>query len=415
MQRWKKSIPDGTRDILFGDCADKIDIEQKLRKLYLQRGYVDIITPTIEFYDVFDDENVWNEQENMYKLFDSKGRILVLRPDITTPIARISGTKLRESYYPLRFCYSQNVFRTNYNLNGKKNEFTQSGIEIIGVDSFKADVEVIVTAIRALIEIGIKDFKVELGQIQFFKGIMEDTVMDEESIERIRGYIENKNFASLKDFLESKKEFLDEDKVYALNNLPKLFGDISVIEKAKELTKNAKALEALKNIEAIYNILQNMGLSQYFSVDLGMVHHIDYYTGIIFRAYIEGAGNFVLYGGRYDSLIQKFGPNIPATGFAINVDSIVENIKKQGFNENRLSVEYLIYFDTDLFEKANALAEEIINKGGTCELALLEGKNENIKYAQQKKIKQVIILEDNKEILIYSIESKSTSLYASER
>ena len=104
MQRWKKSIPDGTRDILFGDCADKIDIEQKLRKLYLQRGYVDIITPTIEFYDVFDDENIWDEQENMYKLFDNKGRILVLRPDITTPIARISGTKLRESYYPLRFC-----------------------------------------------------------------------------------------------------------------------------------------------------------------------------------------------------------------------------------------------------------------------------------------------------------------------
>jgi ATP phosphoribosyltransferase regulatory subunit len=408
--RWKKNVPEGIRDILFKDCANKVVVEQKLREFYLKRGYLQIITPTIEFYDVFDSESVWMEQEKMYKLFDSDGRILVLRPDITTPVARIAGTKLKDSYYPSKLCYSLNVFRSNENLNGKSNEFTQSGVEIIGSDSLRADIEVMSTGIKALLAVGLEDFKVELGQVQFFKGIMEDTKLGEEDIEKVRSYIEDKNFGALNDFLDSRED-LDEETVLLLSTLPRLFGDISVIEQARKLTNNIKALEALNIIEEIYKILSSMGLSKHFSVDLGMVHHINYYTGVIFRGYVEGAGKDVLYGGRYDSLISNFGANLPATGFALDVDSLVDILNKEGKIEGDLSEDYLICYDLVDIDKASDLADDMRSKGFICELSLYEDMNENIRFAKARKIKNIITLKNNGESYIYDVNSESTKAF----
>jgi ATP phosphoribosyltransferase regulatory subunit len=411
MSNWKKHIPDGTRDILFHDCVNKIKIDQAFRNVYISRGFHEIITPTLEFYDVFNGEKDWIEQEHMYKLFDNSGRILVLRPDLTTPIARIAGTKLRDSYYPLRLCYSSNVFRTNESWNGKKNEFTQSGVELIGIDNFRADVEVLITAIEALLQSGVSNFKVELGQIQFFKGMIEDLSLQEEELERLRSYIENKNFGALKDFLQSRAAVLGQSTIEALNSLPKLFGGIEVIEEGRKITKNKKALEALDNIENIYSILENMGLSKYISVDLGMVHHIDYYTGLIFRGYIEGAGDDVLYGGRYDSLIKRFGVDAPATGFAINVDSVVEVLNKQGLQEKSKNADYLLYYTDKLMGSANVLSEEIRKGGYICELSLFESLESTVEYAVRKKIKKVLIIEQDN-IYEYDVEKEVQETYS---
>jgi ATP phosphoribosyltransferase regulatory subunit len=411
MGNWKKYIPDGTRDIIFQDCANKLDIENALRRLFLSRGFADIITPTLEFYDVFDEDETWIEQEKMYKLFDNQGRILVLRPDITIPIARVAGTKLKESYYPLRLCYCSNVFRTNESWNGKKNEFTQSGVEIIGIDNFRADVEVIVTAIQALLECGFRDFKVELGQVQFYKGIIEDLEIEPEDIEKIRSYIENKNFGTLKDFLESKGELIDKGAAEALSSLPRLFGGIRVLEDARKLTSNVKALKALDNIENIYNILGNMELSDYISVDLGMVHHIDYYTGLIFRGYIEGAGEDVLFGGRYDNLISRFGQDIPATGFAIDVDSILKVLSDKGFYERSLNADYLIHYSEEFVGKANLISAELRKAGYICELSLFESSEETKAYAVRKKIRKILLLENKDRVLLQDIEADRLEEY----
>lgn len=411
MGKWQKYIPDGTRDILFQDCANKIAVEEAFRKVFLSRGFLEIMTPSIEFYDVFDEDETWIEQEKMYKLFDSQGRILVLRPDMTIPIARVAGTKLKGNYYPLRLCYSSTVFRTNESWNGKKNEFSQSGVEIIGVDNFRADVEVIVTAIQAMLSCGIKNFKVELGQVQFYKGIIEELEIEEEDLEKIRGYIENKNFGTLKDFLESKGKAIDKNVIMALNSLPKLFGDTNVLEEGRKLTSNRKALEALENIESIYRILENMGLSSYITVDLGMVHHINYYTGLIFRGYIEGAGDDVLFGGRYDTLIKRFGEDIPATGFAINVDSIQEVLTKQGYDERKLNADYLIFYKDNLIGKANLISDKLRKSGNIVELSLFESFEKTKCYALKKKIGKILLLEDKESVFIYDLESGSLAEY----
>jgi ATP phosphoribosyltransferase regulatory subunit len=410
MSSWKKYIPDGTRDILLQNCENKILLENSFRKVFKWRGYSEVITPTLEFYDVFDEEETSIEQEKMYKLFDNQGRILVLRPDITIPIERIAGTKLKESCYPLKLSYCLNVFRTNGNWNGRRNEFTQSGVEIIGIGNFRADVEVIVTAIKAFLESGIKNFKLELGQVQFYKGIIKESQINSEDLEKIRGFIENKNFGALKDFLDSKGDLIDEKTVTTLNSLPRLFGDINVIEEGRKITSNKEALNALDNIEDIYEILKKMGLSEYISIDLGLVNHVNYYTGIVFRGYIEGAGGDVLYGGRYDKLIKRFGADIPATGFAINVDSILETMSKQYHDDTASKADFIIFSEGNLLDRANMLSNSLIKKGCTCELSLFDNFGDTKNYAVKKGIKKILIAE-SEETLLYDVKSEKTISY----
>lgn len=410
MGKWKRSIPDGTRDILFNHCAEKVNIQDCLKKVYIDRGFSEIITPTLEFYDVFDGDNAGIEQEKMYKLFDNKGRILVLRPDMTTSVARVAATKLKDSYYPLKLCYCQNIFRTNEDLNGKKNEFTQSGIEIIGCGTLRADIEVISTAIKALLDIGIENFKIELGQVEFYKGIIEELSLDEEEKEEIRNFIENKSFGSLRDFLYSKQESLDVESIAVLNNLPALFGSIDVLVEARRLSGNKRAIKALDDLENIYKMLKALGLERYISVDLGMVHHIDYYSGLIFRAYIDGIGDDVLYGGRYDNLVKNFGLDVPATGFAINVDKIWEVLKTQNTEVREgISPEYIIHCSLERLSLAHTLAESIVKLGFKCEITLFDEKEQTIEYAQRRKIRKVLLIEKGGEI--YEFDTVDLCVY----
>ena len=169
MRNLNNYIPEGTRDILFNECYSKIQIENLLRDVYKNYGYHEIISPTLEFYDVFNMNDQPISQEKMFKLFDNRGRILVLRADMTTPIARIAATKIKKEMFPMKLCYSQNIFRVNEILNGKLSEFTQSGIEILGSHEIRGDVEAIYTGIEALKKIGLEDFKIEIGDSEFFK------------------------------------------------------------------------------------------------------------------------------------------------------------------------------------------------------------------------------------------------------
>ena len=161
-------------------------------------------------------------------------------------------------------------------------------IVIIGIKGIKADAEVIITGIVALLDCGLKDFKVELGQAEFFKAIIEEINLIDEEKEKLRRHIENKNFTALAEVLQDKEDKIDEKNMCILKELPKLFGDIKILDRAAELTDNAKALEALESIRKVYNIIESAGLSEYLAIDLGMVQNLNYYTGIIFRICSRG-------------------------------------------------------------------------------------------------------------------------------
>ncbi|QGU96545.1 ATP phosphoribosyltransferase regulatory subunit [Clostridium bovifaecis] len=405
MSTWKRYIPEGMRDTLFEECEIKLNIEKSLRRIYKYSGFSEITSPTLEFYDVFNSNNQPISQERMYKLFDNSGRILVLRPDMTTPIARVTSTKLKESIYPIKLCYTSNIFRINENLNGKMSEITQSGVEIIGTKDLKADAEVIITAIRSLLSLGIKHFKVELGQANFFKGVIENIEFDGQEMEKLKRLIENKNYITLANFLEEKKDEIENENIKILESLPQLFGDIEVVNKARKITKSEKALEALDNVSKIYKIIDEIGLSSYISIDLGMIQNIDYYTGIIFKAYVDEVGEYILSGGRYDNLIGEFGLDLPATGFAINVDNIMMTLKRQGAFKFEKEKKILIYCKEGCLRKAYELVDKIQDMKIVCEISLFDDEERSLNYAKQSKMDEMITLISGEQIRTYRLKN----------
>ncbi|NFB57655.1 ATP phosphoribosyltransferase regulatory subunit [Clostridium botulinum] len=405
MENWNKYIPEGMKDILFEESNIKLNIEDQLRKIYKYSGFSEIISPTIEFYDVFNSNIQAIPQEKMYKLFDNLGRILVLRPDMTTPIGRITGTKMKDCTYPLKLCYTANIFRVNEKLNGKRGEITQSGIEIIGTNGIKSDVDSIVTAINALLSLGLKNFKIELGEAGFFQALTENMEIKEENLKKLKEIIRNKNYVALKKFLDEISSKYSKEDFELIKNLPKLFGDIKIIEKAKTLTKNKKALKSLDDIHNIYKSIENIGLEAYISIDLGMVQNIDYYTGVIFKGYVEEVGDSILSGGRYDNLIQHFGIELPATGFAINVDDIMIALKKQNTMSMDKDKKVLIFYKEEFLRKAYDFMQELKMKKIICELSLLDDDKEILLYSKKKGIDFIIGFMGEEKLFVKDLKS----------
>lgn len=387
MANWRKYIPEGTKDILFQECKKKVQVENILREIYINSGFLEVKSPTLEFYDVFNIENSTLPQEKIYKLIDGQGRILALRADMTTPIARIVGTKLRDAVYPLRLCYTSNVYRINESLNGKNSEITQSGVEVIGIKDINADAEVIIMGIKSLLNCGLENFKIEIGHAEMFKALVEDANLDYEEKEKLRESIDTKNFTALHEILHENKGKFEKSSLNVLKELPKLFGGIEIIEKASCLTCNKRAIKALEDVRKVYEIVESIGLGEYLSVDLGMVYHIDYYTGIIFRGYTQGFGGNILSGGRYDNLIAQFGENKPATGFAIDVDGIIKSLETNGNFSDKNDEKVLVYYNKQNFKEAYERAQSLREKGIVAEITHFDEEKEAREYAHSKNMK----------------------------
>ncbi len=321
MKRYSKITPEGSRDFLFEECDLRRKVESSLSDLFKKNSYRKVITPTMEFFDVFNSDNVGIEPEEMYKLSDSQGRTTVLRPDNTMPIARMVATRIKDDEFPVRLYYNQNIFVRNKTYAGKTDEVAQSGIEFIGDGSVEADLEVISMAIDALKSCNVNDFKIEIGHAAFFKSIVDKMDVPVSVKNEILRLTENKNYAALNDLLDTLDSSLEKN---VIKKLPRLFGDDSVIKAARELYPLDCASKSLDYLQLIYDKICEKGLSQYVSVDLGLVNRSNYYTGVIFRGYTEGSGLTVLSGGRYDNLLGYFGKENPAIGFAVDVTALCQ-------------------------------------------------------------------------------------------
>jgi ATP phosphoribosyltransferase regulatory subunit len=396
LNAWKRYISDGARDIMFDECSRRYSIINTLRNLYINSGFMEVSTPTLEFYDVFESQISGIEQERTYKLFDRMGRIMVLRPDMTAPVVRIAATKLKDSIYPVRLCYSGNIFRSNEIWDGKNNEITQSGVEILGVNNSKTDFEIIALSVETLIAAGVHNFEIEIGQAEFFKGIIENLNLSIEETENLRQLVENKNAASLREFLNRRNLNSNNPDVKVLKSMPELFGSIEILDKARKMTSNERALKALDNIEDVYNKIKKIGLCSHVSIDLGMVQHIHYYTGLIFKGYSSKAGCEILSGGRYDKLAEEFGLDIPSVGFAVNIDEVMRVLSRQEGNYSENKDKYLICFNDEFLEAAWLLAKQLRDKGITAELYLPDNEGDLSKYADYKgKTHVIYVIDEN--------------------
>ena len=331
MGNFQIKIKDGTRDYIFSDAKLKRQITNSLTSLFEANGYNEIITPSFEYYDVFNPDNDSVTDEKIYKFTDEKNRKLALRADCTMPIARIAATKLTSEVLPYKMFYCQNIFNAYSEDNHNLLEETQGGIEYIGADNpFEADLDVLKLAIRSLRTFFKDDFKIEIGHGKLFGILVEIYNIDSVLAEQARKLIERKNFAAIESM----------DLPYAFKMLPKLFGEMNNAEDAQILDEFEKAVndervtEILTYLKTIYKELCKCGYCKYLSFDLGMVHRIDYYTGIIFDGFVYGSGKTVLSGGRYDNLISKFGRDLNAVGFGLSVDEVFDVVKTSKKGDN---------------------------------------------------------------------------------
>lgn len=394
MKNYDLITPEGTQDLLFEECIIRRNIECSLHQIFKSRGYCEMITPGLEFYDVFSLNSRYFPQENLYKLTDSKGRLLVMRPDSTMPIARVVATRLKDATLPLKLFYNQTVFRTEPALKGRSDEIVQTGIELIGSQLKMAELEIISTATSSLKSFGMR-YSLELGNIGLFKELVSRLEISDSQKEQIRMLIETKNFPALNDMLSS----LGNNPVTnALKKLPALFGGEEVFGKAQQLMPDKKFKEILDELHEVYNdAIKICGKDGEITVDLGLVNKTDYYTGLIIKGYIQGHGEEVISGGRYDKLISEFGYDIPAVGFAVNVNAVAKVMTKSNIKVEVPFADAIVFAESGYEVEAIKAAQELRDKGMVVENALFDDINTVREYAKEKKISKIVVIDGERQ------------------
>lgn len=391
MKKYDTITPEGTKDLLFNECVARRNVENNIHKIFKQRGYTEIITPGLEFFDVFNLNSRHFPQENMYKLVDNKGRLLVLRPDSTMPIARVVATRLKDAILPLRLYYNQCVYNISPQLRGRSDQVVQAGIELIGSSSDMADIEVIGMAIDVLDVCSDGNYSLEIGDSGIFKELVAELNVSDDMKENIRSLIEQKNYPALNDVLDT----LGNNKVIkSLKTLPRLFGNIDVLDKASNLFTNKKIDIYLRDLKSVYENVKTLYPNAKINIDLGMVNRADYYTGIIIKGYVEGCGDEVLSGGRYDKLIAEFGYDVPATGFAVNVDAVSQMVAKKK-KVSSVPVDIIIFAENGFEMKAMQIAQDMRKKGLNVENSFTDDLESVREYALEKKIPKIVIINDD--------------------
>lgn len=405
MKRWNIYTPEGMQDILFDRCYVKRELENQIRQLFLSSGYREAETPTVEFYDVFSGDQSLIPQEGMFKFTDQQGRILVLKPDMTIPMARVAATKLKENLWPVKCCYIGNTFSYNELGGGKQKEFTQAGVEILGIKSPEADAELIALAVQALQLAGIEEFQIDIGQVDFFRGLMEQSGLTPEEAEEIRELIDTKDFVGVEHLVNQHS--IPQDLKELILNLPRYFGSTELIEALEKKNVSGKALKALEYLKKVLEILSDWGFEKYVSIDLGMVQSMNYYTGIVFRGFTYGVGFPVLSGGRYDNLLQRFGRDLPATGFSIGVNMILTALERQKKLLGPPAGGVYILYRAEGRKKAFTLFNELKKNGKVCELDISSMDIDKAReYAKCRGMDQLILVSADDHIETFDLHGK---------
>ncbi len=348
--------PLGMRDTF----PDLYEIKAKTKKRMEQEmklwGYRFIETPTLEYYETVGDASAILDQQ-LFKLLDQQGHTLVLRPDMTAPIARIAASKLLKDEAPLRLAYSNSVFRAQQREGGRPAEFEQVGIECIGDDSVSADAEVIALMISVLKDAGLENFKISIGHIGFVQDLFTQIVGTAERANILRRYLYEKNYVGYRQHVDDLAlSSIDKQRLFSFLQLR---GSENVLEEAHALLEENQGLQALKQLQELWNILKDYEVDEYIKFDLSLVSHMSYYSGILFEVYGENVGFAIGNGGRYNKLLEKFGKNSGATGFGLRLDYVLEAMEV----ELSSTLQQCVLFSDERRKEAINLAHELRGEG----------------------------------------------------
>lgn len=323
----KMMVPEGVHDLLPELAACKRAVENRILDVFTRWGYRETVTPVFEYSVVFDGMSDGSPEGAAYRFMDERGRSLVLRPDFTAPLARVATTSLAGEPRPLRLCYCGNIYRHVMGLTGHRREMAQAGVELIGAKGTGSDAEAVALAVAALKETGLSGFKICIGHVGFLKTLLDACGVEGETGELAKKYLNIKDFVSLRQLVESLG--LTPVARESLLGLSTLRGGREVLERAATLLP-AGCENILLQLSDLWEMLNEYGVENDVSLDLSMVRDMAYYTGMVFEGYAPGLGFPVCGGGRYDSLLSRFGMADPAVGFGISIDNLLALLGKQG-------------------------------------------------------------------------------------
>jgi len=321
-------VPVGMATILPEAARHVRQLESELLTYFYGYGYDEIILPTFEYFDVLAPGLEPALLENSYKIVDrTTGRILLLRPDVTAQIARTVAMGMLGTRLPLRLSYRATVFRYEPEHVGRDRELFQVGAELIGADDLSTDCEIIMLMIESLRQVGLSSFKVSLGHVGFFKGLLVRAGLSAEGQKLAEQAAARKDFPWLGEILA--RERVGMRSARAILDALELCGKVEVLSKGRALARGEQSLiQALDRLAQVYDSLCSMGFEDVVLLDLGEFRGFDYYDGIVFDVFTDGIGIELGGGGRYDHLIGRFGRDLPSTGFALNVDRLFRGLNR---------------------------------------------------------------------------------------
>lgn len=368
------AIPSGVRYYFGSEAHLRRAIEHAAMSIFKAWSYEEITPPTVDYYSLFERGMGSVEAQDAFRFIDTDGKLLALRPDVTSGIARAAATLMAKRERPLRFSYAAPVFRLRAESHAEwRRESTQIGCELIGHSGCAADMEVLVIAVEILSSLGLDGrYTITINDLEVFNGIVGSLGLDRTAQEELRELVDTHNAEDLERFLAS---YASTEECASFAQLVQLSGRSEVFENARRVITNERSVAALGRLETLWNVVDSLGLAAQFEVDLGDVSRLDYYTGILFKIYVAGVGMRVGSGGRYDQLTANFGKAEPAVGFVLDLDALAEamraNESTSGFGEEPAPEASLL-----MDENPTALFREALRKREQGDKVLISPKRE---------------------------------------
>ncbi|HEY5672774.1 MAG TPA: ATP phosphoribosyltransferase regulatory subunit [Malonomonas sp.] len=402
--RFSDSLPDtdlpkGVRDFLPLKAAKADYLQQQLQQVFAAWGFRPVITPQLEFLDVLELGLGDGLRDRSFRFDDRQsGRLLTFPSDMTPQIARIAATRMREQPLPLRLCYSGRVLRHTEQQAGKDRDIFQTGVELIGLDGPEADAEMIAMAIESLAAVGAEEFTIDIGQVDFFRGVMDGLPLEGQLADRVADAISRKDSSELQALLKNVE--LEDAAREEILALPRLFGGREVLERAAKVVRNERSRKALDNLSQVLDVLEVYGVLDHVTVDLGELRGLNYHTGITFQGFMTGIGRAVCSGGRYNNLTAQYGFAAPATGFTFNLLHLLFALDSTLDERVTPSSDLLIFAAGDQLRPAQQLACQLRKLGYSVARDILPRSREAaLDYAKYMNYKYMAVVAGENEVV----------------
>ena len=317
MEEFKYLIPEESIDAIMNNVSKLRDIENDLRHIFVEHGYLEVLMPSFEYVELYNDMDIGIDEEKMFQYINYEGKRVALRVDFTVPLARLYSSQKENG--EKRYCYFGKVYRKEKRHKGRSSEFFQAGIELLGKAGVAGDLECLELVLETMQCLRLKTLRIEMGSAQFYNRLVE--IVDDEKFVNI---LKRRDLSAMKDFVES--HHFDSHLHDLLLMLPQAFGDIQVLYQVQSLIDDPLLKEA---IEECIHLYQQSKMKDILTFDLAMTPMMKYYTGIMLKGYSPYSAEPIMNGGRYDKLMNHFQRHVPAIGFSYDLSHILKALEKE--------------------------------------------------------------------------------------